>query len=388
MGAEGSSDGGAPTRVRRAETQALRRADSRKESVRRHQEILLEEIRKEGDASLEGKLPINDSVGRTLREGEYKVEQSATHVTRIADGKPGEPPWKKQLKDLVSGGGSGAITKTATAPLERVKILLQVQGMKMVGVDKSQYKYRGVWGTLRTVVREEGFLALYAGNFANVIRVIPVYALKFSFNETFKDMVRTPGQDLDFMQLIAAGTLAGLFQTICTYPLETVRTRLTLGSLGVQYSGIWDVLRRTVRTEGVGGLYKGIMPTFLSGSPYVGLQMTFYEVIKRDLERRNAANKSVLQKQVEKLFAGAAAGVIAQTVTYPGDTVRRRMQMNGMNGEPKLYTNSWDCTTKLVRTEGVRGLFNGLGANTIRALPGAAIQFWAFDFLNDLCRSW
>ena len=91
---------------------------------------------------------------------------------------------------MVAGGGAGAITKTSTAPLERVKILLQVQGMKLkehpeLG-QSGTLKYRGIIGTMRTVIREEGFIALYKGNGANVLRVVPVYALKFTFNDFFR----------------------------------------------------------------------------------------------------------------------------------------------------------------------------------------------------------
>lgn len=292
-----------------------------------------------------------------------------------------------RLKQLLAGGGAGVITKTAVAPLERAKILLQVQGMKMGHMALGGgFKYKGVWGSMRTVVHEEGAAALYKGNGANVLRVIPVYALKFTFNDTFKDMVATPGQPLSFLQLIVAGSLAGLFQTCVTYPLETIRTRLTLGTgLGVRFNSITEVLVHTVRTEGVAGLYKGIGPTFLSGSPYVGLQMTCYEIFKRNMSSWTES-QSTSTASFAKLVAGAWAGIIAQTITYPGDTIRRRMQMNGMNGEARLYKNSWDCTKKLVRNEGMTALFNGYGANLIRGLPGAAIQFWAYDMLFSLVK--
>lgn len=359
-------------------------------NVRQHQDKVLAEILVKEElldnATLgETKLPISGTRGiQSHQEGGYRVREDATHVTIVRESENRSVAWEF-FKDLFAGGGAGAITKTAVAPLERVKILLQVQGMNMKAtegkLDKTQFKYRGVLGTAKTVLSEEGFLALYAGNGANVLRVVPVYALKFSFNNQFKDLVRKPGEELSFAQLILAGTMAGLFQTCMTYPLETVRTRLSLGlGMGSKYNGIVDVFRQTIKSEGVSGLYKGIGPTFVSGSPYVGLQMSFYEVFKRSFDERDS-DTSIGVRQLEKLIAGAAAGLIAQTLTYPGDTIRRRMQMNGMNGEAKTYRNSWDCILKLCRAEGVVGLFNGLGANLIRAIPGAAIQFWAYDLL-------
>jgi len=278
---------------------------------------------------------------------------------------------------LVAGGVSGAVTKTLTAPLERVKILLQLQGMKQSG------KYKNIRHTLRTIVVEEGWIGLFRGNGANVLRVIPVYALKFSFNDTFKNLVRkSKDEQLSVSQLMVAGTLAGLFQTCVTYPLETIRTRLTLGTgLGSQYSGIADVARATFRHEGFAGFYKGIGPTMLTGSPYVGLQMASYDLLNRPLPRYI---EDPYTMQFAKLFTGALAGIFAQTLTYPGDTVRRRMQTNGMAGEAKMYANSWDCVVKIVRIEGAGKLFAGSFANVVRGIPGAAIQFAAYDVCKVL----
>jgi Mitochondrial carrier protein len=155
----------------------------------------------------------------------------------------------------VAGAASGAFTKTATAPLERIKIIFQIQGMAKGDLVKP--KYTGIMQTMVLVTKEEGPLALWKGNGANVLRVIPVYGLKFAFNDTFKSMVAGPTKKkLTTSELLWVGTLAGLFQTILTYPLETVRTRLSLGAEqgGVHYKGIGDCFKQMVKTEGVSGL--------------------------------------------------------------------------------------------------------------------------------------
>jgi solute carrier family 25 (adenine nucleotide translocator) protein 4/5/6/31 len=118
-------------------------------------------------------------------------------------------------------------------------------------------KYTGILQTFALVSREEGPLALWKGNGANVMRVIPVYGLKFSFNDSFKAMVAGPARkQLSVGELLTVGTLSGLFQTIITYPLETLRTRLSLGAEqgGVRYNGILDCVRQMVRSEGPGAL--------------------------------------------------------------------------------------------------------------------------------------
>lgn len=288
------------------------------------------------------------------------------------------PAYRKRLSQLAAGAASGAITKTSIAPLERVKILLQIQGMHT----NLEPKYKGIFHTAKTVVTEEGMIALYKGNGANVLRIVPTYALKFAFNDSFKDMV-AKGQTtkLSFTQLICSGTLAGLFQITITYPLELVRTRLTLSEgmkQGVQFKGIADCAQQTIKKEGFSALYKGISPTWLSGAPYVGLQMTFFEVFKGSL------SPLISSATVATLASGACAGIVAQTITYPGDTVRRRMQTNGIGGTKRIYSNFVDCTMKAIRTEGPLSLYKGLSANTIRCIPGAAIQFWTYETLKTL----
>ena len=279
---------------------------------------------------------------------------------------------------MLAGAGAGAITKTSIAPLERIKILFQIQGMKKDGIGENR-QYKNVFQASSKILNEEGFLAFYKGNGANVLRVIPVYALKFAFNDAFKASIARPGQsikNLDMSQRMAAGTAAGLCQACITYPLEVVRTRLALGpGMGIQYRGIIDCARRTIVDEGLRGLYKGLGPTILSGAPYVGLQMTLYAEFKKI-----NGKGTVLQD----LTNGAAAGICAQSLTYAGDTVRRQMQSNGIGGTERIYKNSWDCCKKIYRNEGLVGFFRGMPLNCFRAIPGAAIQFASYDKLKKI----
>jgi len=161
--------------------------------------------------------------------------------------------WNLVLQ-MLAGAGAGAVAKTATAPLERIKILFQVQGMR--GSDLVAPKYTGIVQATGVVLKEEGFLALWKGNGANVLRVIPVYGLKFAFNDSIKAIVAGPGKrKLEMSDLLWVGTLAGLMQTALTYPLETVRTRLTLGpEQGVRYKGISDCFGQMIKSEGYSGL--------------------------------------------------------------------------------------------------------------------------------------
>lgn len=205
------------------------------------------------------------------------------------------------------------------------------------------------------------------------------------------DVVRKPNQkvsEMSFGELMTSGTIAGLLQIILTYPLELVKTRLTisremLNSRGQKsYSGIFDCFRETITKEGYKGLFKGIGPTLVTGGPYIGLQMAFYDVYKKFLgvDENQGTNFQVV---LLKLVAGAMSGVTAQSLTYPGDTVRRRMQTNGIGGEQRKYKNSFDAVKKMFVQEGGKSFFRGMLTDAIRCIPGAAIQFVAYDLLKS-----
>jgi solute carrier family 25 phosphate transporter 23/24/25/41 len=346
--------------------------------------------------------------------------------------KPATASVSSILIPFAAGSLSGVVTKTLTAPLERVKTLLQIEGMMelkrrtaaaaaaaaaaapaVVAVPTGSAGAAAVgasvasgaaaasatashgsapadmaskqWRILRVVGQiytRDGIRGFWYGNFANCLRVLPVYALKFGANDLIKDLVSDyPGQRLSFVQLIASGTLAGLVQMVITYPLETVRTRLTVGALyDIQYRGIWHCFYSTVKHEGVRGLYKGLSPTIWTGSPYVGLQMSCFEMIVRQAEARDTFGGN---KTLQSVACGAVAGLFAQTVTYPGDTIRKRMQTDGIRGQKMLYRGMVHCTVSVARNEGFLTLFAGLGANIIRGIPGAGIQFAAFNFFKE-----
>lgn len=298
--------------------------------------------------------------------------------------------WKLGSQ-LIAGAFSGITTKTCVAPLERIKILMQVQSMlvgKQTGkIDASQLKYgKNMFSAFRTIVSDEGMLRLWKGNGANCLRVVPVYALKFTFNDSFREMVGEDGQrtcDLTKSQLMLAGTMAGAAQITITYPLELVRSRLTLSEgFGKQYKGIGATFSAVLRDEGFFAFYKGFDMTLFSGSLYVGLQMSAYELLSRELTD-DGWLAWCNYGPWGKLTSGAGAGLFAQTATYWGDTLRRRMQTNGAGGSEKLYRNSWDCFMKISQREGLAGLYRGITTNIVRCIPGAAIQFAAYDFFKS-----
>jgi hypothetical protein len=170
-------------------------------------------------------------------------------------------------------------------------------------------------------------------------------------------------------------------------PLEVIRTRLTLSnslttslSNNIKYNGIIHCTSHIFRTEGLKGLFKGLLPAIVSGTPYVALQMTFYEQFKYVFPKED--DFSYHQSILWGLTSGSLSALFAQSICYPMDTVRRRMATNGIGGIEKIYQSSYDCLKKMMAKEGIKSFFKGYNANLLKALPTTAIQFTSYDIIK------
>lgn len=311
--------------------------------------------------------------------------------TDAGNGKPAvatAPAKKHFFPSFAAGGCAGVVTKTMVQPMERVKTILQIQGG---GMQDKGGKYGGIRATFNTVLREEGILALWKGNGANCLRIVPAYAVRFATNDSIQRGIAGPGRtvrDLTPWDLVLAGTIAGVVQQVACYPFETVKTRMNLGwQTGQKYNGMLDCVRTTVRVEGWRAMFKGMGASILYGGPYAGAQMTCYELYQRLFLRfvPGATDSGTgLPTVPTKLIAGAFTGVTAQTIVFPMNTVRTRLQVNGIGGAPRIYSGLIDCIRQIWTKEGVMGFYKGCGANNLRMFPNGLIQFAAFDFFKSI----
>ncbi|KAM3580835.1 hypothetical protein VKS41_006892 [Umbelopsis sp. WA50703] len=290
------------------------------------------------------------------------------------------------IKHLVAGGVAGAVSRTAVSPMERMKILFQVQGPEPAA-------YQGIMPTLMKMWKEEGLMGFLRGNGTNVVRIVPYSATQFAAYEQFKTMLMEPGKtELDTARRLTAGALAGLVSVACTYPLDIVRTRLAVQSatlsgnaststVKVKQPGIMRTMSAIYYTEGgISGLYRGLWPTLLGVAPYVALNFQCYEVLKKHLLPADRDAPSISRK----LLCGALAGSIAQTVTYPLDVLRRRMQVTGMSSMNYKYRGTWDATKTMIQKEGVRGLYKGMIPNYLKVAPAISISFVTYEWCKEM----
>jgi len=276
--------------------------------------------------------------------------------------------------DFLMGGVSAAISKTAAAPIERVKLLIQNQD-EMIKTGRLATPYKGIGECFSRVIKEEGFASLWRGNLANVIRYFPTQALNFAFKDHFKRMFgytkEKDGYWVWFAGNLASGGAAGASSLLFVYSLDYARTRLANDNKSAkkggsrQFNGLVDVYRQTLKSDGIAGLYRGFVISCVGIIVYRGLYFGVYDSVK-----------PLLPKQYQNNFLasfalGWAITIGAGLASYPLDTVRRRMMMT--SGEAVKYTSSIQCASQIMAKEGVSSFFKGAGANVLRAIAGAGV---------------
>mmetsp|Transcript_13684 Transcript_13684/g.22378 ORF Transcript_13684/g.22378 Transcript_13684/m.22378 type:complete len:295 (-) Transcript_13684:25-909(-) len=283
---------------------------------------------------------------------------------------------KKSLAEyLVAGGVAGMVARTCVAPIERVKILYQIQSKNTTG-SVSYFEMAP------KLVRNEGILSLWKGNTAAVIRVIPYTSIQFASYEIYKENLSFVSSNA--ASSVIAGSLAGLTGVVSTYPLDTVRARMALqmergGAPGTAYSGVLDALFTIGKEEGVAALYRGLVPTMMGVAPYAGLKFGTYEIIKQAMRDVLGVEEKDLPAYL-RVAAGSSAGLFALTFIYPFDVIRRRFQTH--KGGAK-YPSVWAAFSTIIKEEGITtGLYRGLSLNYIKTLPNVAIYMSLYDLIK------
>jgi solute carrier family 25 (adenine nucleotide translocator) protein 4/5/6/31 len=276
--------------------------------------------------------------------------------------------------DFLMGGVSAAVSKTFASPIEVIKLRLQnVEAMIKAGT--LEKPYLGIADCAKRIVADEGVKALWKGNGTNVIRYFPTQALNFSLKDYFKRLFgkskEKDGYAVWFLGNLASGGAAGSVSLLFVYSLDYARTRLSNDLKSAkkggqkQYSGLIDVYKQTLATDGIAGLYRGFVISCVGIVIYRGLYFGIYDSVKPSLPADLRDNLMV------NFLLGWGVTVGSGLASYPIDTIRRRMMMT--SGQAEKYTGSIDCFTKIVAKEGVKSLFKGAAANILRGVAGAGV---------------
>ncbi|KAJ6657661.1 hypothetical protein lerEdw1_002162 [Lerista edwardsae] len=277
--------------------------------------------------------------------------------------------WWKQL---IAGAMAGAVSRTGTAPLDRLKVFMQVHASKSNAMN--------VLGGLRGMIREGGIRSLWRGNGINVLKIAPESAIKFMAYEQIKRAIRGPQETLRVQERFVAGSLAGATAQTIIYPMEVLKTRLTLRKTG-QYSGVADCARKVLRKEGIRAFYKGYLPNMLGIIPYAGIDLAVYETLKNTwLQKysKNTADPGVLVL----LACGTISSTCGQIASYPLALVRTRMQAQAsIEGAPQL--TMLGLFRHILSREGVLGLYRGIAPNFMKVIPAVSISYVVYENMKQ-----
>jgi solute carrier family 25 (mitochondrial adenine nucleotide translocator), member 4/5/6/31 len=320
------------------------------------------------------------------------------------------PPGGRTLprwREAVAGAGAGALSRTLLAPVERIKLIQQLQGS--LKEEKHHLQQLSAIRVAWKIYQEEGLLAFWRGNLPNVIRVAGAQGLNFTCMDYYKRAAVAPFLERLWIVSSAAeqqlverrrrvvtsfvsGGLAGATATTILYPVEFLRTRLAM-DMGNdrrlstkatitkirQYTGMGDVLWSIMKSDGVFGLYQGYGVALVGGVVYRVLHLGGYDACKaewlyqKNRHRQNSDAPAELSWG-ERFGLAQFISLFAGTVTYPFDSVRRRLMMQaGVSETDRFYKNSIHCTQMVWKTEGIQGFYLGIGPNLVRSVGGALI---------------
>jgi len=280
--------------------------------------------------------------------------------------------------DFLAGGISGAIAKTCTAPIERVKLIIQTQDANPKIISGEVPRYTGIANCFTRVAAEQGIGAFWRGNFVNVLRYFPTQAFNFAFKDTIKGFFPKYSSKTDFGKFflvnMASGGLAGAGSLCIVYPLDYARTRLAsdVGSGKAQFSGLMDCLTKTAAgPQGAMALYNGFGVSVVGIIPFRG---TYFGVNDTLVGINPYQKDKGLIGLASKFACAQTAALCAAYASYPFDTVRRRLQMQSEKPQADwVYKGTMDCFGKIAAQEGVSALFKGAGANALRTVGSALV---------------
>jgi len=296
---------------------------------------------------------------------------------------PEKKPTLGFAENFALSGAAAVISKTAAAPIERIKLLVQNQD-EMIKAGRLSEPYKGVIDCTVRTFKTEGLIPFWRGNLANCLRYFPTQALNFAFKDTIKKAFKSSPNEsytLKFSKNIASGGVAGAMSLCFVYSLDYARTRLANDAKSAgkgggerQFNGLVDVYRKTLASDGIGGLYRGFVISCVGIVVYRGFYFGLYDSLK-----------PILLKDDASLFLSFILGytvtVTSGLLSYPIDTIRRRMMMT--SGQAVKYNGSIDCAMQIMKNEGFMSMMKGAGANILRGVAGAGVLS-GFDKFKEI----
>lgn len=276
-------------------------------------------------------------------------------------------------RHLVAGGVAGAVSRTCTAPLDRLKVFMQVHGCRGLRIVTC----------LRGMLKEGGILSLWRGNGINVLKIAPESAIKFWAYEQAKRIIRRATNhstnaavpELTIYERFAAGSIAGGVSQSIIYPLEVLKTRFALRKTG-EYRNIIEAVKKIYKTEGIRCFYRGYVPNLLGILPYAGIDLAVYETLKNNYLRRH---EEEAPSAYLLLACGTASSTCGQVCSYPLALVRTRLQAQFVDAKTKSKDTMTSVFKDIIKAEGLKGLYRGITPNFMKVAPAVSISYLVYE---------
>ena len=164
------------------------------------------------------------------------------------------------------------------------------------------------------------------------------------------------------------GATAGMVAATVTHPLDLIRIRVQTEK---NINSITDGVKNIYKEKGLTNFYKGYRAAIFSIVPFIGINFATYDYISNNYSISN-------NKSLNILISGGVAGIIAQSICYPMDTIRRRSEINGVN-----YKNITNSFKEVYNKKGIKGFYNGIGVNALKIIPNNFLRFIILDYLKN-----
>lgn len=332
---------------------------------------------------------------------------------------------------FLAGGISGVVSRTCTAPFDRIKVFLIARTdlsstvmhskaeiakhIKMTSpslsaaaskqaVEEALHKQHQHQKTIRspiiqaarTIWKQGGFRGFYVGNGLNVLKVFPESAMKFGSFELTKRFLATVEGVEDNGQLSKASTylaggVGGVVSQFTVYPIDTLKFRVQCSNIDSNFKGnniLLNTAKELFKEGGVKIFYRGIGAGIGGIFPYAALDLGTFSTIKTWLVKRQMKKYNLKDEEDVKLpnymvlSLGALSGSFGATVVYPINLLRTRLQAQGTYAHPYRYDGFYDVLQKTIKNEGYPGLFKGLVPNLAKVAPAVSISYFMYENLK------
>jgi solute carrier family 25 phosphate transporter 23/24/25/41 len=303
------------------------------------------------------------------------------------------------LKFLFAGGVAGAVSRTCTAPFDRLKVFLITRPPDLGGtppltgsnLKPSVGGLRVLGSAIARIYAEGGVLAFWTGNGLSVAKIFPESAIKFYSYESAKrmfaqywDNVEDP-RDISGASRFLAGGIGGITSQLSIYPIETLKTQM-MSNTGEQKRTLLEAARHLYKLGGARAYYRGLTIGLVGVFPYSAIDMSTFEGLKlaylRSTNRysEDPSDPSASEPGILALLAfGSISGSVGATSVYPLNLVRTRLQASGSSGHPQKYTGVWDVALKTFERDGWRGFYRGLFPTLAKVVPSVSISYVVYE---------